>query len=178
MLELKETEYKELYKEEQEKDIENAEYVKDCVVETDSELRLPESYIENIAERMQLYRDLDNIEQEDQLKIFENNLIDRFGPIPDSGQRLFEIVRIRRMAKKLGIEKIILKNNLLYLYFVSNQESIFFQSPIFSKILMWLQNNPKKATMKEGKTKLYLMMKNINSIEEAKNIITEMNQAI
>jgi len=178
LLELKETEYKELYKEEQEKDIENAEYVKDCIVETDSELRLPESYIENIAERMQLYRDLDNIEEEEELNAFENNLIDRFGPIPESGQRLFEIVRIRKTAKKLGIEKIILKNNLLYLYFVSNQESIFFQSPIFSKILLWLQNNPKKATMKEGKTKLYLMMKNINTIEEARNIINEMSQAI
>ncbi|MCU4165108.1 transcription-repair coupling factor [Marinilabiliaceae bacterium A049] len=174
LLELKETEYQDLYKEEQEKDLENAEFVKDCIVETDSELRLPESYIENIAERMQLYRDLDNIEEEEELKAFENNLIDRFGPIPESGQGLFEIVRIRRIAKKLGIEKIMLKNNLLYLYFVSNQESIFFQSQVFSKILLWLQNNPRKATMKEGKSKLYLMMKDINSIEEAREIINQM----
>nr|WP_321453041.1 transcription-repair coupling factor [uncultured Carboxylicivirga sp.] len=178
LLELKETEYQDLYKEEQEKSIENAEFVKDCIVETDSELRLPESYIENIAERMQLYRDLDNIDNEEDLSTFENNLIDRFGPIPDSGKRLFEIVRIRRTAQKLGIEKIMLKNNLLYLYFVSNQESIFFQSQVFSKILMWLQQNPKKATMKEGKTKLYLMMKNIETIEDAKNIIEQMYQAI
>nr|WP_321405270.1 transcription-repair coupling factor [uncultured Carboxylicivirga sp.] len=177
LLELKETEYQDLYKEEQEKDLENAEFVKDCIVETDSELRLPESYIENIAERMQLYRDLDNIEEEDELKAFENNLIDRFGPIPESGQGLFEIVRIRKTAKKLGIEKIMLKNNLLYLYFVSNQESIFFQSQVFSKILLWLQNNPRKATMKEGKSKLYLMMKDVNSIEEAREIINQMHQS-
>nr|WP_319401888.1 transcription-repair coupling factor [uncultured Carboxylicivirga sp.] len=178
LLELKETEYQDLYKEEQEKNIENAEFVKDCIVETDSELRLPESYIENIAERMQLYRDLDNIDNEEDLATFENNLIDRFGPIPDSGKRLFEIVRIRRTAQKLGIEKIMLKNNLLYLYFVSNQESIFFQSQVFSGILMWLQQNPQKATMKEGKTKLYLMMKNIETIEDAKKIIEQMHQAI
>jgi len=177
LLELKETEYQDLYKDEQKQQIEDAEFVKDCVVETDSELRLPESYIENIAERMQLYRELDNIEEEEQLQTFENNLIDRFGPIPESGKGLFEIVRIRQTAKKLGIEKIMLKNNLLYLYFVSNQESIFFQSQVFSKILLWIQNNPRKATMKEGKSKLYLMLKDVHSIEEAKLLITDMHKS-
>lgn len=173
LLELKETEYQELYKEEQEKKIEDAVFVKDCIVETDAELRLPESYIENVAERMALYRELDNIEEEEQLQVFENNLIDRFGSIPETGQRLMEIIRIRHTAKKLGIEKIIFKNNLLYLYFVSNQESIFFQSQIFSKILMWLQDNPKKAKMKEGREKLYLTLNSIKSIKEVKEVVEE-----
>jgi transcription-repair coupling factor (superfamily II helicase) len=113
------------------------------------------------------------MEEEDDLVNFENNLTDRFGPIPESGQRLFELVRIRRMAKQLGIEKIIFKNNLLYFYFVSNQESPFYQSAIFSQILMCIQHNSKKATMKEGKSKLYLMMRDITSIKQKKEIIED-----
>jgi len=173
LLELKETEYQETFEEEEDSQ-EQRVFVNDCLIETDSELRLPDSYIENVAERMHLYRELDNIEEDDELTAFENNLIDRFGPIPESGQRLFELVRIRRMAKQLGIEKIIFKNNLLYFYFVSNQESPFYQSAIFSGILMWIQQNSKKATMKEGKSKLYLMMRDITSINQMKELIENM----
>ena len=172
LLELKETEYKDTFENEQD-DVTPTVFVNDCLIETDTELRLPDTYIENVAERMHLYRELDNMEEEDDLVNFENNLTDRFGPIPESGQRLFELVRIRRMAKQLGIEKIIFKNNLLYFYFVSNQESPFYQSAIFSQILMWIQHNSKKATMKEGKSKLYLMMRDITSIKQMKEIIED-----
>jgi transcription-repair coupling factor (superfamily II helicase) len=172
LLELKETEYKDNFENEQDDDTPTV-FVNDCLIETDTELRLPDTYIENVAERMHLYRELDNMEEEDDLVNFENNLTDRFGPIPESGQRLFELVRIRRMAKQLGIEKIIFKNNLLYFYFVSNQESPFYQSAIFSQILMWIQHNSKKATMKEGKSKLYLMMRDITSIKQMKEIIED-----
>ncbi|MCG8582325.1 MAG: transcription-repair coupling factor, partial [Bacteroidales bacterium] len=176
LLELRETEYKETFEEE---DSETPTvFVTDCLIETDTELRLPDSYIENVAERMHLYRELDNMEEEEELVTFENNLIDRFGPIPESGQRLFELVRIRRMAKTMGIEKIIFKNNLLYFYFVSNQDSPFYQSSIFSGILMWIQNNSKKATMKEGKAKLYLMMRDIQSIKEVKELVSNMHETI
>jgi transcription-repair coupling factor (superfamily II helicase) len=172
LLELKETEYKDTFENEQDDDTPTV-FVNDCLIETDTELRLPDTYIENVAERMHLYRELDNMEEEDDLVNFENNLTDRFGPIPESGQRLFELVRIRRMAKQLGIEKIIFKNNLLYFYFVSNQESPFYQSAIFSQILMCIQHNSKKATMKEGKSKLYLMMRDITSIKQMKEIIED-----
>ncbi|WP_234445745.1 transcription-repair coupling factor [Carboxylicivirga marina] len=176
LLELRETEYKDTF-EDQQNDTPSV-FVTDCVIETDTELRLPDSYIENVAERMHLYRELDNMEEEEQIVAFENNLIDRFGPIPESGQRLFELVRIRRMAKQLGIEKIIFKNNLLYFYFVSNQESPFYQSSIFSGILMWIQNNSKKATMKEGKSKLYLVMRDIKTINEVKELVSNMNDTV
>jgi len=177
LLELRETEYKESFEEDQ-NDATQTVFVTDCIIETDVELRLPETYIENVAERMHLYRELDNMEEEEAISAFENNLIDRFGSIPKSGQRLFEIVHIRRVAKQLGIEKIIFKNNLLYFYFVSNQESPFYQSQIFSGILMWIQSNAQKATMKEGKSKLYLMMKDIQSIKMVKALIDEMHKVI
>lgn len=173
LLELRETEYKETF-EEDENTSNPTIFVTDCLIETDTELRLPESYIENVAERMHLYRELDNMEEETDVVAFENNLIDRFGSIPEAGQRLFELVRIRRMAKQLGIEKIIFKNNLLYLYFVSNQASPFYQSALFSSILMWIQHNSKKATMKEGKSKLYLMVRDIQSIKEVKQLVDDM----
>lgn len=178
LLELRETEYKETFEEEHHNNNTPAVFVTDCLIETDTELRLPDSYIENVAERMHLYRELDNMEEEEDLVNFENNLVDRFGPIPESGQRLFELVRIRRMAKQLGVEKIIFKNNLLYFYFVSNQESPFYQSPVFSGVLMWIQHNSKKATMKEGKEKLYLVMRDVKSIKEVKSTVSEMFETI
>ncbi|WP_342344013.1 transcription-repair coupling factor [Carboxylicivirga mesophila] len=177
LLELRETEYKETF-EDEENTATPTVFVTDCLIETDTELRLPESYIENVAERMHLYRELDNMEEEADVLAFENNLIDRFGPIPEAGQRLFELVRIRRMAKQLGIEKIIFKNNLLYLYFVSNQDSPFYQSALFSNTLMWIQHNSKKATMKEGKSKLYLMVRDIQSIKEVKDLVSDMHEKI
>ncbi len=177
LLELKETEFKEVFKEEMaQKD--TVDFVTDCLVETDEELRFPEAYIDNIAERMHLYRELDNINDEEQLQKFEADLIDRFGPLPESGQRLLEIVRIRRTAKNLGIEKIVFKNQMLYFYFVSNQESIFYQSQIFTGLLLWLQNNPKKAKMKEGRDKLYLTLKGVKNIQEVHGIIEEMQEGI
>ncbi|WP_439182360.1 transcription-repair coupling factor [Carboxylicivirga taeanensis] len=176
LLELRETEYKDTF--EDEETASSTVFVSDCLIETDTELRLPEDYIENVAERMHLYRELDNIEEEADLAAFESNLIDRFGPIPEAGQRLFELVRIRRMAKQLGIEKIIFKNNLLYLYFVSNQESPFYQSALFRNTLLWIQHNSKKATMKEGKSKLYLIIRDIKTIKEVKHLISDMQEKI
>jgi transcription-repair coupling factor (superfamily II helicase) len=177
MLELRETEYKDTF-EDTDETLPSSVFVSDCQIETDIELRLPEEYIENVAERMHLYRELDNMEEEADIVAFENNLIDRFGPIPEAGQRLFELVRIRRMAKELGIEKIIVKNNLLYFYFVSNQDSPFYQSAVFSGMLLWIQHNSKKATMKEGKSKLYLIIRDIESIREVKWLISDMQEKI
>ena len=147
----------------------------DCQIETDEEMRFPDDYIHNIAERMHLYRELDNVETEEQLLTFENNLTDRFGVIPEAGQRLLQIVRIRQVAKTLGLEKIVFKNQMLYLYFVSNQESWFYQSPIFMKILQWLQNNPKKARMTEGREKLYITIKPVKTTGEVLQILNSIH---
>jgi transcription-repair coupling factor (superfamily II helicase) len=170
--ELKETEYKEVFAEElKQKEKESLTFATDCQIETDTEMRFPEDYISNIPERMQLYRELDNLNEEEELLTFENNLIDRFGPIPQKAKILFDIVRIRRTAKKLGIEKIVFKSNKLYLYFISNQDSYFYNSPQFGKILEWLQNNPAVAEMKEGKGKLYMYIKKAESVNKIKTLL-------
>ncbi len=174
--ELKDTEYKDLFKEENiEKAKKSLEFVSDCIIETDVEMRFPDSYIENIAERMHLYRELDNLNSEEDIAVFEKNLTDRFGPLPGKAVILFDIVRIRITAKQLGIEKIVFKYNKLYLYFVSNQDSYFYNSPQFGLILQWLQSNPAKAEMKEGKEKLYLFVKDAGSISDLKHLLNDIH---
>ncbi|MGV8828086.1 MAG: transcription-repair coupling factor [Breznakibacter sp.] len=177
ILELKETEYKDVFQEELSKN-ENKAFVSDCQIETDEEMRFPDEYINNIAERMHLYRELDNVETEEALQTFESNLVDRFGSIPEAGRRLFQIVRIRRVAKALGLEKIVFKNQQLYLYFVSNKESWFYQSPVFMQILQWLQGNPKRARMTEGRDKLYITIKPVGSTTEVQQIIDGIHRQV
>jgi transcription-repair coupling factor (superfamily II helicase) len=176
LLELKETEYKEVFKEEFERQEEGTTevFASDCQIETDIEMRFSPTYIENVAERMHLYRELDNLSSEEELTAFENNLCDRFGPLPDEAKVLFDIVRIRRLAQRLGMEKIVYKNKKLYLYFISNKESYFFQSSQFHRILTWLQSNPSMAEMKEGKEKLFLFFKRLESIDQLKVLLGQM----
>jgi len=174
LLELRQTEYKDVFEEEERHATDDTLFVTDCLVETDEELRLPDEYISNVAERMHLYRELDNLEEEEKLVEFEQNLIDRFGPLPETGQRLFEMVRTRRIAKQLGLEKIVFKKQKLLMYLITDQESFFFQSATFNKILLWLQNSPLKPTMKEGKERLYITIDNIQDIKQVKQILIEM----
>lgn len=177
LLELKETEYKEVFREELARNDSKA-YVTDCQVETDLEMRFPESYIQNIAERMHLYRELDNVESEADLQQFETNLVDRFGPVPDAGQKLFDVVRIRRKAKTLGMEKIVFKNNLLYGYFVSNRKSFFYESDTFLQVVGWLQNNSKRAKMTEGRDKLYLTVQQVKGLSQVLNVLDEISPEV
>lgn len=169
LLEIKETEYHDVFEEELAQS--SREFVGDFNIETDEEMRFPEEYISNVAERMELYRSLDNIDSDQELTRFRENLIDRFGTIPEAGERLFTVVKIRRICKTLGIEKIVFKNNLLYLYLVSNKESAFYQSPLFTRILAWLQSNPKRAKMTEGRDKLYITIKQVKSTDEVLDIV-------
>ncbi len=172
LLELKETEYRDVFEEELAQT--PKEFVTDFSIETDEEMRFPEEYISNVAERMELYRSLDNIDTDEELAQFRNNLIDRFGEIPEAGERLFTVVKIRRISKSIGIEKIVFKNNLLYMYLVSNKESAFYQSPLFTKLLGWLQGNSVKAKMNEGRDKLYITIKSVKSTNEVYEIVKEM----
>ncbi len=167
--ELKENEFKEIFESEksQRNDSLNMQFVNDCVVETDFELLFPENYIESTAERIKLYRQLDNVETEEVLSKFEEDLRDRFGKIPHESLQLFDVVRMRWIAVKLGIEKIVLKGQKLILYFVSNQSSSFYQSPIFSGVLTYLQANPKGCKMKEAKDKLTLTVSGVKDVKTA-----------
>jgi len=173
--ELKETEFKGLFKEEKEKPSgEKIRFVNDCLVDTDMEILLPETYIENISERIRLYRELDNITTEEQLVKFTEEITDRFGKLPKPTQELIKIVRLRWLAMDLGFEKLILKNNKLILFFVSNQQSAYYQSPEFANILTFVQKNPSLFRMREGENKLTLTINGIENIGEVQTMLEKM----
>ncbi len=171
ILELKETSFKELYESEHqketEKQIKKQKFISDCQIDTDLEILFPDSYISNISERVRLYRELDNTESEEQLVNFESQLKDRFGEIPPQTTELMNVVRLRWLAIDLGIEKIILKNNKLVAYFISDQESLYYNSEVFVKILGFLQKNPKSIKMKEMNNKLSMSINKVESIKKA-----------
>jgi len=167
--ELKDEEFSDLYaNEEHAADSEgNQTFVADCSVESDLELMFPDSYVPGASERMSLYREMDNLESEADIKAFEIRLTDRFGPIPKVSAELIEVVRLRRIAKNLGMEKVVLKNGQMFCYFVSNQNSTFYQSPVFDGIIRYAQNNMRNTKLREQNGKRSLVIKNVENIENA-----------
>ena len=165
--ELKENEFKELYNE----DHETKEYVKDMTIDSDFELLFPDDYVNNIAERLNLYTQLNNFKTEDELTKFETELIDRFGELPVPVVDLLNSVRLKWVATKLGIEKVIMKKGKLVGYFINDQQSNFYQSANFTKILKYIQHNPSPGKMKEKQTRnglrLLLTFENIKTVEQA-----------
>jgi transcription-repair coupling factor (superfamily II helicase) len=142
-------------------------FVKDTQIDTDLEILLPESYVTNITERLSLYRELDEMQSEEELLVFENQLRDRFGPVPEPALELIDTVRLRRMAMSIGFEKLILKNQKMTGFFIAGQSSPYYQSEAFSAVLRFVQKNQRIATMKEGNNKLTLTFGNIRSVKEA-----------
>lgn len=177
MLELRETEFKDLFaKEETEPETEeiSVNYATDCSVDTDLEIHIPDEYISNIAERIRLYRQLDSFEREEQLTEFRATLIDRFGKIPQPTEDLLGVVRLRWLAQSLGFEKVVLKNQKMIGYFVNNQNSAYFSSKTFAKILNFVQRYPDIFRMKENKHKLTLSFEDIKTIDDAYNMLNRM----
>lgn len=146
---------------------ETFDFVTDSHIDTDLELLFPETYISNVSERIKLYRELDNIDNETSLLEFESQLKDRFGKIPKQSEELLNVVRLRWIAIKLAVEKIILKENKMIIYFVSNQNSPFYQSSTFMSILNFVQNQKDNCKMQEKNNKLSLTFKNITNIKQA-----------
>ena len=166
--ELKENEFKELYKEETDKP---KEYVKEIQIDTDFEILFPDDYINVISERLNLYNELGTLKTEEELARFEKELIDRFGELPTQVIDLLDSVRIKWIAKNLGIERLILKKNRMVCYFLSNQQSEFYNSPTFTQVLKFVQSNRTTCVMKEKETKnglrLLLTFIQIDSVEKA-----------
>ena len=172
--ELKVNEYKELFSKEPDQVVKTEtteKFINDCQIDTDLELLFPDEYISNISERIHLYRQLDNIETREELKAFENQLEDRFGPLPEPTKELLVVVGLRWKAVKLGFERIVLKNQKLIGYFISDQDSPYYQSEIFSNILSYVQKKPDSLTVKEINNKLTLTIENITGISEAINFL-------
>jgi transcription-repair coupling factor (superfamily II helicase) len=170
--ELKESEFKELFEHELSKSV--SDLVKECIIESDLELIIPEDFVENITERLSLYTQLDNIKEESKLAEFSNSLQDRFGPLPETVLELLESVRLRWQAETLGFEKLILKNGNLRAYFVPQNKEGYYKGEIFGQILKFIQSSPRRCRMKELKGKLLLSVDEIESVKEARNILAAM----
>lgn len=150
-------------------------YVSDCIVETDLQLLIPDTYINIQAEKIRLYRELDNISDEEELTKFVAALEDRFGPIPDEVRELCYVVRLRWLAKEKGFEKIVLKNEKMLAYFVANQMSPYYQTRRFSDIIQYIQQKPgNRYMLKEQNNKLYLTINMVRTIEGAHKIMTSL----
>jgi transcription-repair coupling factor (superfamily II helicase) len=170
--ELKENEFKELYPTENSKP---KEFVKEVQIDTDFEVLFPDDYVNSIKERLNLYNELGSLTQEAELIQFETRLIDRFGQLPIQVIDLLDSVRIKWLAKKLGLEKIILKKKRLIGYFISDQQSAFYQTEDFTKMLTYVQKNGKSCVMKEKETKsglrLLVTFIHIDSVSKALHIL-------
>ena len=176
MQELRKEEFSDLYREQQEEKALEEDFVEDVTVESDLELMFPVTYIPNDAERVAIYRELDNMETETQILDFTIRLEDRFGKIPPQGKELIRIVRLRRLAKSLGIEKIILKNNKMTLNLVSDTESPYYRSAAFDRLLNFVQSHPRDCQLRESGKKRSVVIRNIGTVEAAIAVFEEMKQ--
>nr|WP_222597374.1 transcription-repair coupling factor [Hyunsoonleella aquatilis] len=165
--ELKENEFKDLYKD----DGEDKVYVKDVTIDTDFELLFPDNYVNNITERLNLYTQLNNIKTDEELDKFKAELIDRFGELPAQVTDLLNSVQIKWLAVKIGFEKVVMKKEKLIGYFISDQQSSFYQSPNFTKVLQYVQTHPNVCKMKEKQTRaglrLLLTFDQISTVKHA-----------
>ncbi len=165
--ELKENEFKDLYKD----DGKEKEYVKDVTIDSDIEMLFPDDYVNNISERLNLYTQLNNLKTEEELQKFETEIIDRFGELPTQVVDLFNSVRVKWLATKMGLEKVVMKQGKLIGYFITDQKSGFYQSNGFTKILQYIQSHPGACKMKEKQTRnglrLLLTFENIKTVRQA-----------
>ncbi len=170
--ELKENEFKELYPIDTSKP---KEFVKEVQIDTDFEILFPDDYVNSVTERLSLYEKLSDLKTNEELKTFESEIVDRFGEIPTQVEDLFDSVRIKWLAKELGLEKIILKQKRMIGYFVSDQQSDFYQTDAFSSMLKYVQQNSKSCVMKEKQTKnglrLLITFIKIDSVKKALEIL-------
>ena len=175
--ELKEDEFSEIYKEELEatgeEKISGEDFVTECQVESDLELLFPNEYIPSSSERMLLYRELDGLELDKDVLDFRSRLEDRFGKVPPEGQELLRIVPLRRLAKRLGAEKIFLKAGRMSLFFVSNPDSPYYQSAAFGKVIGYMGMNPRYCNLREQNGKRSMVVKNVENVETAVSILQE-----
>ena len=172
--ELKENEFKELYPTDASKP---KEYVKEVQIDTDFEILFPDDYINSITERLSLYNKLGSLKAETELQVFETEIVDRFGKIPNEVSDLLDSVRIKWLAKELGLDKIILKQKRMIGYFVANQQSEFYQTEAFSRMLKYVQLNGKSCVMKEKETKnglrLLITFIRIDTVKTALSILNK-----
>ncbi len=153
--------------------IDSADFVADCTIESDLELLLPVTYVPQESERIALYKELDSIDDEAGLKAFEERLEDRFGHIPDVARELLLVPRLRRAARKLGIEKVVMKQGTLYIYFVDDSNKAYYQSPMFGRILNYATANARRVKIREKSGRRSFAISSVISVSQSLSILTE-----
>lgn len=176
--ELKNEEFSELYAQQTAggQKIAGDDFVDDCAVESDLEMYFPDNYVPGSSERMLLYRELDNIENDSDLDAYRQRLIDRFGPVPRAGEELMKVVQLRRYGKRLGCEKIILRQSRMQMQFVSNLQSPYYQSEAFGKVLNYITAHPKDCQFKEKNGRHSVVITNVTSVSQAVGILQEIKE--
>ena len=176
--ELKNDEFQDLYAEQiaQGEAISGDDFVDDCAVESDLEMYFPDNYVPGSSERMLLYRELDNIERDEELEAYRQRLIDRFGPVPRQGEELMLVVPLRRVGKRLGCEKIILRQGRMQMQFVSNTQSAFYQSAAFGRVINYIGYHPRRCNLKEKNGKRSMVVSQVASVKEAVEILKDIDE--
>tara|TARA_R100000935_G_scaffold13736_4_gene27512 strand:+ start:85633 stop:88977 length:3345 start_codon:yes stop_codon:yes gene_type:complete len=177
--ELKEKEFKDLYTE-TDKEFKNRKFVKEVVIDTDFELLFPDDYVNNITERLNLYTKLNELKTEPELQKFEKELLDRFGELPEEVEDLLNSVRIKWLAIDMGLERVVMKKGRFIGYFISDQQSDFYQSPAFSKMLQFVQTHSQTVKMKEKQTRnglrLLLTIEKVTSVRRVLDVLLKFQQ--
>ena len=153
------------------------EFVADCTIESDLELRLPADYVPQESERISLYQQLDNIETPEQIELFRTNLRDRFGTIPLISEELIKVVPLRMAARRLGVERLALKGGKMRMYFVGDDNKAYYQSPAFGKVLAYLRTNPLRCELRDVNGKRSILIDKISTVSEALDILSFMEQS-
>ncbi len=175
--ELKENEFKDLFKEEKE---EKRDYVRDVEIDTDIEMLIPDGYIQNIQERLRLYTEMNSIEDEDGLILFRDKLKDRFGPVPRQIDELFNGLRLRWQCKQLGFERLSLKNRKLRCFFIANAQSSFFESDRFNEILKYISTDGQALglNLKQSRNYLIVIKDGVKNLKEANVVLNRIQESL
>lgn len=175
--ELKNDEFADIYAEEiaDGRQLSGDDFVEDCAVESDLEMYFPDTYVPGSSERMLLYRELDNIIDDRELDAYRQRLIDRFGPVPHEGEELLQVVPLRRLGKRLGCEKLILKQDSMRMQFVSNTASAYYKSQAFDKVLRYIGNNPRRCNLKEISGKHIMIVSDVKTVGDAVTVLREID---
>ena len=171
--ELKNDEFADLYAQDiaQGREISGDEFVEDCAVDSDLPMYFPETYVPGSAERMLLYRELDNIDRDEALDAYRQRLEDRFGPVPHEGEELMQVVTLRRVGKSMGCEKISLRRKIMSLQFVSQQDSPFYQSKAFGRVIKFVMANPRRCQFKDAHGHRLIQVKDVLSVADAVSVL-------
>ena len=175
--ELRNDEFQDVYAEEMAagRQFTGDDFVEDCAVESDLEMYFPDNYVPGDSERMILYRELDNITDDDELDAYRRRLADRFGPVPREGEELLQVVPLRRLGRRLGCEKLILRQGRMQMQFVSNPDSAYYRSSAFDKVLAYISGHVRRCNLKEVNGKRAMVVADVKSVGEAVAVLRDID---